>query len=82
MTNNLVDYHIHTSLCNHADGTMKEYVKSSIEVGLKEMGFSDHNPLPPGYDGRFRMRSDDMNIYLDTIADLQEFFPEIRIKPK
>ncbi|MBF0521887.1 MAG: histidinol-phosphatase HisJ family protein [Candidatus Omnitrophica bacterium] len=39
------DYHIHTYLCGHADGTPEEYVKQAIKRGLKEIGFSDHAPF-------------------------------------
>ena len=39
------DYHIHTKLCGHAVGKMEEYVLHAIDIGLEEMGFSDHIPL-------------------------------------
>jgi histidinol-phosphatase (PHP family) len=38
----LVDYHAHTARCGHAGGAMERYVEHAIEVGLTELGFSDH----------------------------------------
>ena len=48
-----VDLHNHTILCNHATGTVDEYVQRAIELGIDEYGFS---ALPAGYrdtDGTF-----------------------------
>jgi histidinol-phosphatase (PHP family) len=80
MIKKLADYHIHTSFCNHANGTMREYVKYAIAAGLNEIGFSDHNPLPPNFDSHYRMREQDLHIYLKIIKELQEAFPQIKIK--
>ncbi len=41
----LWDYHTHNYLCNHAKGTVEDYVKSAIEKGLCEIGLSDHFPM-------------------------------------
>src|SRR6185436_8347696 len=38
----LVDYHVHTARCGHAEGAMERYVEHAIENGLIELGFSDH----------------------------------------
>ena len=80
MVEKLADYHIHTSFCNHANGTMKEYVKHAISAGLSEMGFADHNPLPPRFNNPYRMLPEDMPIYLNIINDLKNEFPQIKIK--
>lgn len=39
------DYHMHTALCGHAVGSLREYVQQAINIGLKEIGFSDHAPM-------------------------------------
>ncbi len=39
------DYHMHTTLCGHAIGSLDEYVQHAISIGLSEMGFSDHAPM-------------------------------------
>lgn len=80
MVEKLADYHIHTSFCNHANGTMKEFVKHAISAGLVEMGFADHNPLPTNFTNPYRMLPEDMPIYLNIINDLKNEFPQIEIK--
>ncbi|MBF0225517.1 MAG: histidinol-phosphatase [Desulfobacterales bacterium] len=41
----MIDYHVHTQLCNHAKGSMKEYVDKAVELGFKEICFLDHLTL-------------------------------------
>lgn len=41
----MIDYHVHTALCNHARGTMEQYVCRAIEAGLDEICFLDHLTL-------------------------------------
>lgn len=38
----MIDYHVHTSLCNHAVGTMEQYVQSALAQGLTTICFLDH----------------------------------------
>lgn len=38
----MIDYHVHTRLCNHAKGSMEAYIQKAIDVGLKEICFLDH----------------------------------------
>jgi histidinol-phosphatase (PHP family) len=38
----MIDYHVHTSLCNHATGTMEEYVQAAVAKGLDTICFLDH----------------------------------------
>ncbi len=80
MSRQLADYHIHTSLCNHANGAMKAYVKRAIAVGLSEMGFADHNPLPADFNNPYRMLTDEISSYLEIIDDLRQQFPQIAIR--
>ncbi|GAB4330311.1 MAG: histidinol-phosphatase [Promethearchaeota archaeon] len=39
------DYHVHTSLCRHALGSMESYVDAAVAAGLPELGFNDHFPM-------------------------------------
>ena len=67
----IVDYHIHTALCQHAFGTMDEYVEQAIKLGLAEIGFSDHGPLPfPKSDG-ISMRVDQFPEYIRRVKELE-----------
>ena len=38
----MIDYHIHTMLCNHAEGYMEAYIKKAVDLCLKEICFLDH----------------------------------------
>ncbi len=76
----LADYHIHTAFCNHASGTMRDYVKHAISAGLSEMGFADHNPLPAKYNNPYRMHPEDLDLYFSIIDDLRQQYPGFKIK--
>src|SRR6056297_1269573 len=41
----MMDYHVHTLLCNHATGPMEKYIDSAIKKGLSEICFLDHLTL-------------------------------------
>ena len=40
------NYHTHTYRCGHAIGSEEDMVLSAIKLGIKELGFSEHVPLP------------------------------------
>lgn len=63
----LVDLHNHTPLCNHAEGTVDEYVQAAIQKGIKYFGFSDHAPM--GFDPTYRMSFDEMKLYEKMVND-------------
>lgn len=73
------DYHLHTPLCKHAEGEMEEYVETAIENGMTEICFSDHIPLPGGFDMEHRMSLEDMESYLEKISILKRRYREIKI---
>lgn len=41
------NYHTHTPLCRHAEGSPEAYVDAAIAAGLSEYGVSDHAPQQP-----------------------------------
>jgi histidinol-phosphatase (PHP family) len=41
----MIDYHLHTSRCCHATGSMEEYLAEAEVKQLQEIGFADHFPL-------------------------------------
>jgi len=57
----LADYHTHTPRCKHAAGPMEGYVERAIALGLEEIGFSDHNPLPRGIGANVRMEESELD---------------------
>jgi len=60
------DYHMHTPRCNHAIGSISEYVEAALLVGLKEIGMSDHSPMPDGFD-EWRMQRSELGDYLAEV---------------
>ncbi len=68
------NYHTHTSLCNHATGTMREYVEEAIKSGIKILGFSDHSPyiFDGDYYSTFRMRPEETQKYINEISKLRD----------
>jgi len=73
------DYHMHTPLCNHAEGEPRLYVEQAIRIGLEEMGFSDHAPLVSHEDLRYTMRRDELSLYHEEIERVRAAYPQIRI---
>jgi histidinol-phosphatase (PHP family) len=67
----LCDYHMHTPLCKHAAGPMEAYVERGIELGLEEIGFSDHNPLPGGRSANVRMEEAELDYYVERVTELR-----------
>jgi len=65
-----VDLHNHTRLCNHATGTVAEYVEAAIECKIEYFGFSDHAPMH--YDPAYRMRFEQMELYESWVKEAQE----------
>ena len=66
-----VDLHNHTTLCNHASGTTKEYIQRAIELGVDIYGFSDHAPMKD-FDPKYRMSLSQKDSYEKEILTLKE----------
>ncbi len=66
------NYHTHTKRCGHAIGEDEDYVVGAIELGLTELGFSDHVPFKglhfPGMRQDYEMLDD----YVGSIMSLSE----------
>ncbi len=74
----VVDLHNHTSLCNHAEGEISEYIQSAINNGIKCFGFSDHAPMD--FDENYRMRFDQMQKYeADVLSAKEKYKDKIEI---
>jgi histidinol-phosphatase (PHP family) len=79
MSIHLPDYHIHTTLCNHAYGSMEEYIEQALRIGLEEIGFSDHMPVMP--EPHLCMGFADLPVYIDHVHELQDRYSgRIKIK--
>ena len=69
-----VDLHNHTTLCNHANGEIYEYIDKAIESGTMYLGFSDHAPMD--FDPKYRMSFEDMKKYENDILNLKEKYKD------
>jgi len=67
-----VDLHNHTVLCNHATGSVNEYVEAAIARGTKYFGFSDHAPME--YDYEYRMSFSQMELYEQWVQEAREHY--------
>ncbi len=73
------DLHIHTALCGHAKGTMKETVREAIKKGLSCIGFADHFSYPAGHVESVPdcvIPRDKIDEYWDEIDTLQKQFQD------
>lgn len=63
---------MHTPRCNHATGTVLEYGEAAIAAGLKEIGMSDHSPMPGAYDKAWRMDRSELADYLAEVEEARD----------
>ncbi len=69
-----IDLHNHTTRCNHAEGTVDEYIQKAIELGIDIYGFSEHAPMD--FDPHYRLSFDEMQAYADDILTAKEKYKD------
>jgi len=76
----VIDYHIHTSLCNHAKKNMEAYVQQAVAIGLREICFLDH--LTVSGDGRKNsMHPEEVGLYFQAVQKLKyRYQKQIRVR--
>ena len=72
MNQPISDYHMHTPLCGHAEGEPMAYAQRAIEIGLKEIGFSDHAPLLSHRDPTITMDYSQLTVYHQMIESVRK----------
>jgi histidinol-phosphatase (PHP family) len=75
----LTDYHIHTPLCRHAEGWPVAMAQAGVELGLAEIGISDHSPMPEPFDD-WRMLAGELPHYFDAVAAARAAVPQLPIR--
>ena len=76
--NQLPDYHMHTALCKHADGTVADYRNAAGALGIPEICFVDHAPNPDGYDPNHRMGLNEFCDYQKSVgAEMDHQAPHV-----
>jgi histidinol-phosphatase (PHP family) len=83
-TTGLVDYHVHTARCGHAEGGMRDYVRGAVAGGVREMGFSDHLYLywldPHARDPELAMLEQELAPYVAEVELLRQEFPDLPLR--
>lgn len=74
------DYHMHTPLCRHAVGEPIEYAARAVELGLEEIGFSDHSPMDRDDFDDWRMRFSQLDEYVEKVKLARAAYPNLKIK--
>jgi histidinol-phosphatase (PHP family) len=74
------DLHMHTPLCRHATGEPVDYAKRALELGFKEIGFSDHSPMRQDDFDDWRMRFDQLDEYVEKVRRAQKDLPQLTIR--
>lgn len=74
------DYHMHTPLCRHAQGEPWEYAARAVELGLDEIGFSDHSPMPRDDFDDWRMFDRQLDEYVAKVHEARARFPQLTIR--
>ncbi len=75
----LADYHTHTPLCRHAEGSPTELAHHAKALGLSELGLSDHSPMAEWFDD-WRMLTSEFPRYLEMVAEAQARHPGFPIR--
>jgi histidinol-phosphatase (PHP family) len=74
------DYHMHTPLCRHAAGEPTELAAQAVRLGLKEIGFADHNPMPRDDFDDWRMTAAELEAYIAKVEQARRDHPNLLIK--
>jgi histidinol-phosphatase (PHP family) len=74
------DYHMHTPLCHHATGEPVDYARRAVEIGLTEIGFSDHSPMRQDDFDNWRMNFAQLDEYVAKVRRAQKEFPQLTIR--
>ena len=74
------DYHMHTPLCHHAVGEPTDYAAAALRLGFTEIGMSDHSPMPRDDFDDWRMRADDLDVYVEKVMQARAEYPQLSIK--
>ncbi len=76
----MLDYHIHTTLCGHASGSMEEYIEFALTQPLREIGFADHLPMLKWAHPEYAMPFAKLPEYVERVASLRQTYPMLPIK--
>ena len=67
----MIDYHVHTSLCNHARGSMETYIRRAVAIGLNDICFLDHLTIQPS-ETNLSMAPGEVPFYFQALQRLKQ----------
>lgn len=71
---------MHTPLCRHATGEPWEYAAQARQLGLPEIGFADHGPMPRDDFDDWRMKAGELDEYVARVERARRDHPQLVIK--
>ena len=71
---------MHTPLCHHAVGEPIEYAARAVNLGLCEIGFSEHSPMPRDDFDEWHMLLGDLDDYVEKVNRARRNHPQLRIR--
>ena len=74
------DYHMHTRLCRHAVGDATDLAAQAVRLGLSEIGFSEHNPMPRDDYDDWHPLQQDFEVYIEQVEKARRDHPQLNIK--
>ncbi len=70
---------MHTHLCHHAEGVPLDLARRATELGLAEIGVSEHNPMRHADFDQWHMLDSKLDEYIEAIREARSRFPHLRI---
>lgn len=74
------NFHGHTYLCGHAEGTPIDYVKKALELGFSALGISEHAPMPNLHSKNARMDTKDYDHYFELLNEADRYAKKHQLK--
>jgi histidinol-phosphatase (PHP family) len=71
----MIDYHLHTPLCRHAEKSMDVYVQRAVSLGLSEICFLDHLILTPPNNSK-SMHLSEVPLYYQAVQVLKNRYKD------
>lgn len=71
---------MHTRLCGHAVGDATDLAAHAAKLGLREIGFSEHNPMPRDNYDAWHMPGSSFDEYIEQVKKARHDHPQLVIK--
>ncbi len=71
----MFDYHLHTRLCNHAEGSMAAFIRQALYRGFEEICFLDHLTIT-GSPRPMTMDVAEVPLYFQTVQRLKRSYSD------